>query len=84
MNTAHKNGKTRRVLVTAALPYSNGRPHVGHLAGAYIPADIFVRYLRMTGAEVRFICGSDDHGVAIMLTAQKDGYRLPIVRKAEA
>lgn len=63
----------RRVLVTAALPYSNGRLHVGHLAGAYIPADIYVRYLRMTGADVKFICGSDDHGVAIMLTAEKEG-----------
>ena len=63
----------RKVLVTAALPYSNGRLHVGHIAGAYLPSDIYVRYLRLAGAEVRFVCGSDDHGVAIMLTAEKEG-----------
>ena len=62
-----------RYLVTAALPYSNGPLHVGHIAGAYLPCDIFVRYLRLRGAEVRAVCGSDDHGVAIMLTAQKEG-----------
>lgn len=73
MNTDTRQGSQRRVLVTGALPYSNGRLHVGHLAGAYIPADIYVRYLRMTGADVRFICGSDDHGVAIMLSAEKEG-----------
>lgn len=63
---------SRSFLVTAALPYSNGRLHVGHIAGAYLPADIYVRYLRATGADVRFVCGSDDHGVAITLTAQKE------------
>ena len=73
MKTAPKEGKPRKVLVTAALPYSNNRPHVGHLGGAYIPADIYVRYLRLTGADVRFVCGSDDHGVAIMITAEKEG-----------
>jgi methionyl-tRNA synthetase len=62
----------RRVLVTSALPYSNGRPHVGHVAGAYLPADIYVRYLRLSGAEVRFVSGSDDYGVAIMLTADRE------------
>ena len=62
---------TRRFLVTAALPYSNGRLHVGHIAGAYLPADIYVRYLRATGAEVRFICGSDDNGVAALKTARE-------------
>jgi methionyl-tRNA synthetase len=67
------SGSDRRVLVTAGLPYSNGRLHVGHLGGAYIPSDIYVRYLRLTGANVRFICGSDDYGVAIMLTAEKEG-----------
>jgi methionyl-tRNA synthetase len=66
-----KSGK--RVLVTAGLPYSNGRLHVGHLGGAYVPADIYVRYLRLAGADVRFICGSDDYGVAIMLTADAEG-----------
>lgn len=63
----------RRFLVTAALPYSNGRLHVGHIAGAYLPADTYVRYLRATGAEVRFICGSDDHGVAALKTAREKG-----------
>lgn len=63
----------RRFLVTAALPYSNGRLHVGHIAGAYLPADIFVRYLRLRGEDVRFVCGSDDNGVAITLSAEKEG-----------
>ena len=60
----------RRFLVTAALPYSNGRLHVGHIAGAYLPADIYVRYLRSNGDDVRFICGSDDNGVAIEISAR--------------
>lgn len=64
---------TRRYLVTAALPYSNGRLHVGHIAGAYLPADIYVRYLRSIGVDVRFICGSDDNGVAIEISAKKEG-----------
>src|SRR5262245_61959471 len=63
----------RRFLVTGALPYSNGRLHVGHIAGAYLPADIYVRYLRATGAEVRFICGSDDNGVAALKSARDEG-----------
>jgi methionyl-tRNA synthetase len=63
----------RRFLVTGALPYSNGRLHVGHIAGAYVPADIYVRYLRARGDDVRFICGSDDNGVAIPITAAKEG-----------
>ncbi len=63
----------RRFLITAALPYSNGRLHVGHIAGAYLPADIYVRYLRARGDEVRFVCGSDDNGVAIPITAMKEG-----------
>ena len=67
------DNKTKRVLVTAALPYSNGRPHVGHVAGAYLPADIYVRFLRMRGIDTRFVCGSDDHGVAILITADKEG-----------
>ena len=62
----------RRFLVTAALPYSNGRLHVGHIAGAYLPADIYVRYLRSRGDEVRFICGSDDNGVAIEISARQE------------
>lgn len=63
----------RRFLVTAALPYSNGRLHVGHIAGAYLPADIYVRYLRQRGDAVRFVCGSDDNGVAISIAAAKEG-----------
>ncbi len=58
-----------RFLVTAALPYSNNRLHVGHIAGAYLPADTYVRYLRARGHDVRFICGSDDNGVAIEISA---------------
>jgi len=61
----------KKILVTSALPYANGRVHLGHLAGAYLPADIFVRWLRLKGNDVRFICGSDEHGVPITLTALK-------------
>ncbi|MHC4445331.1 MAG: methionine--tRNA ligase [Planctomycetota bacterium] len=63
----------RRFLVTSALPYSNGRLHVGHIAGAYLPADTYVRYLRARGREARFICGSDDNGVASLISARKEG-----------
>jgi len=62
----------RRFLVTSALPYSNGRLHVGHIAGAYLPADTYVRYLRARGDEVRFVCGSDDNGVAALISARKE------------
>lgn len=62
----------QRYLVTAALPYSNNRLHVGHIAGAYLPADTYVRYLRAAGHEVRFICGSDDNGVAIEISALQE------------
>jgi len=62
----------RRFLVTAALPYSNGPLHVGHIAGAYLPPDIYVRYLRSKGDDVRFVCGSDDNGVAIEISARKE------------
>ncbi len=62
----------RRFTVTAALPYSNGRLHVGHIAGCYLPSDIYVRYLRARGDEVRFICGSDDNGVAALMTALRE------------
>jgi methionyl-tRNA synthetase len=61
-----------RYLVTAALPYSNNRLHVGHIAGAYLPADTYVRYLRAAGHDVRFICGSDDNGVAIEISALQE------------
>jgi methionyl-tRNA synthetase len=59
--------------VTAALPYANGPLHLGHVAGVYLPADIFVRFLRMNGHDVAFICGSDEHGAAITLRAKKEG-----------
>jgi methionyl-tRNA synthetase len=62
-----------RYTITAALPYANGPLHIGHLAGAYLPADIFVRYLRLNGHDVAFICGSDEHGAAITLRAKKEG-----------
>ncbi len=63
----------RRYLVTSGLPYSNGRLHVGHVAGAYLPADTFVRYLRARGDEALFVCGSDDNGVASLISARKEG-----------
>ena len=58
-----------RTLVTSALPYANGPIHFGHVIGAYLPADVYVRYLRMCGEDVRFVCGSDEHGVAITIGA---------------
>ena len=63
----------KRYLVTAALPYANGPLHIGHLAGAYLPADIYVRYLRLMGRDVVFVCGSDEHGAAITVKARKEG-----------
>ena len=63
----------KRYTVTAALPYTNGPIHIGHLAGVYVPADIYTRYLRGQGKDVLFICGSDEHGVAISLKAKKEG-----------
>ena len=63
----------KRHTVTAALPYANGPVHIGHLAGCYIPADIYVRYLRSKNEDVVFICGSDEHGVPITIKAKKEG-----------
>ena len=63
----------KRTLVTAALPYANGGVHIGHLAGVYVPADIYVRYLSLRGRDVLFICGSDEHGVPITIRAKKEG-----------
>ncbi len=63
----------KRILVTSALPYANGPIHLGHLAGAYLPADIFVRYHRLKGSDIIYICGSDEHGVPIMLRARAEG-----------
>ena len=67
------SNKYRRTLITAALPYANGPVHIGHMAGVYIPADIYARYLRLRGEEVLFIGGSDEHGVPITIRARKEG-----------
>ena len=72
-NTAMKNNKFKRTTVTAALPYANGGVHIGHLAGVYVPADIYVRYLRLRKEDVIFVCGSDEHGVPITIRAKKEG-----------
>ena len=63
----------KRYTLTAALPYTNGPIHIGHLAGVYVPADIYARFLRLTGKDVAYICGSDEHGVAIPMRAKKEG-----------
>ena len=65
--------KFNRTLVTSALPYANGGVHIGHLAGVYVPADIYVRYLRLKKQEVLFIGGSDEHGVPVTIRARKEG-----------
>ena len=65
--------KFKRTLVTSALPYANGPVHIGHLAGVYVPADIYVRYLRLKGEEVLFVGGSDEHGVPVTIRAKKEG-----------
>jgi methionyl-tRNA synthetase len=67
------SSQPKRYTVTAALPYTNGPIHIGHLAGVYVPADIYVRYLRLRKKDVAFICGSDEHGVAIAIKAKKEG-----------
>lgn len=67
------NTKPKRYLVTSALPYANGPVHIGHLAGVYVPSDIYVRYLRLRGEEVVSVCGSDEHGVPITIKAKKEG-----------
>src|SRR5690606_26625530 len=64
---------SKRYTITSALPYANGPLHIGHLAGAYIPADIFVRLLRLNEKDVVYVCGSDEHGAAITIKAKKDG-----------
>ena len=63
----------KRTTVTAALPYANGGVHIGHLAGVYVPADIYVRYLRLKKKDVVFIGGSDEHGVPVTIRARKEG-----------
>jgi len=73
MSTAQGNKDFKRYLITAALPYANGPVHIGHLAGCYIPADIYVRYLRAQKRDVKFVGGSDEHGVPITIRAMKEG-----------
>ena len=63
----------KRYLITSALPYANGPVHIGHLAGVYVPSDIYTRYLRMRGRDVVSVCGSDEHGVPITIKARKEG-----------
>ena len=63
----------KRYVVTSALPYANGPLHIGHLAGAYLSGDIYVRFLRLMGKDVVFVCGSDEHGAAITIKALKEG-----------
>lgn len=62
----------KRTLITSALPYANGHIHLGHAAGAYLPADIYARFLRIRANEVLYVCGSDEHGVAITISAEKE------------
>ncbi len=68
-----------KILVTAALPYANGPIHLGHLSGAYLPADIYVRYKRLKGSDIVFICGSDEHGVPITISADKEGVKPKVI-----
>ncbi|MDY0086830.1 MAG: class I tRNA ligase family protein, partial [Bacteroidales bacterium] len=70
-----KDKQFKRYTITSALPYANGPIHIGHLAGVYVPADIYARYLRMKGKDVLFIGGSDEHGVPITIKARKEGVR---------
>ena len=63
----------KRYLITSALPYANGPVHIGHLAGVYVPSDIYTRYMRLKGRDVISICGSDEHGVPITIKARKEG-----------
>src|SRR5688500_11944567 len=73
MTTKDDKKLPKRYLITSALPYANGLKHIGHLAGAYLPADIYVRYLRAQKRDVVFVCGSDEHGTAIPIQARKEG-----------
>ena len=72
----------KRYMVTSALPYANGPVHIGHLAGVYIPSDIYVRYLRLRGKDVIWVCGSDEHGVPITLKAKKENKSPQDLRKS--
>ncbi len=68
-----------KVLVTSALPYANGPIHLGHLSGAYLPADIYVRYKRLKGDDIIYICGSDEHGVPITISADKENVKPDVI-----
>ena len=70
-----------KYIVTSALPYANGKLHVGHVAGAYLPADIFVRYLRLCGEDVIYICGTDEHGTPISISADREGSVNEVVQR---
>mgnify|MGYP006109633151 CR=1 FL=1 len=72
----------KRYMITAALPYANGPLHIGHVAGAYIPSDIYVKYLRLKGKDVCFVCGTDEHGAAITLRAKQENIS-PLFMKNE-
>ena len=72
----------KRYLITSALPYANGPVHIGHLAGVYVPSDIYTRYLRMRGRDVVSVCGSDEHGVPITIKARKEGVSPHAIRSA--
>ena len=63
----------KRTTVTSALPYANGPVHIGHLAGVYVPSDVYARFQRRLGKDVAFICGSDEHGIPITIRAKKEG-----------
>ena len=65
--------KYKRYTITAALPYTNGPIHIGHLSGVYLPSDIYARYLRLNKKDVLFLCGSDEHGVPFKISAKKEG-----------
>ena len=67
------DSRHKRIMVTSALPYANGPVHLGHLAGAYLPADLYCRYERLKGSDLVYVCGSDEMGVAIMIRAQQQG-----------
>ena len=73
MSSSSSMNLLRKTLITAALPYANWALHFGHMAGAYLPADIFARYCRLKGRDTLFICGSDEHGVAITMSAELAG-----------
>src|SRR5215475_8562191 len=67
------NATTKTVVVTSALPYANGQIHLGHIASTYLPADIFTRFVRMTGSKIYHICATDDFGTPILIRAEKEG-----------